>query len=96
METTPSAQVLQLVSSIEKIRSHLSSFLPSSVQFFAYYTLLNRIEPFMYQFYLMAWWSYIIFIDAVLSLKTGRSTVFNRRFPWLVTISCGFLVPLRA
>ena len=44
----------------------------------------------MYQFYLMAWWSYIIFIDAVLSLKTGRSTVFNRRLPRLVTISCGF------
>ncbi len=43
----------------------------------------------MYQFYLMAWWSYIIFVDAVLCLKTGRSTVFNGRLPWLVTISCG-------
>ncbi len=59
------------------------------VQIFAFYALLNRIEPFMYQFYLMAWWSYIIFVDAVLCLKAGRSTVFNGRLPWLVTISCG-------
>ncbi len=44
----------------------------------------------MYQFYLMAWWSYIIFIDAVLTLKTGHSSVFDRRFPWLATMSCAF------
>ena len=59
------------------------------VQVFAFYTLINRVEPFMYWFYLMVWWSFIIFLDAVLSLKAGHSTVFNGRLPWLATISCG-------
>ena len=60
-----------------------------SVQVFAFYTLIRRIEPFMYWFYLMVWWSFIIFVDAALCLKTGRSTLFNRRLPWLAAISCG-------
>ena len=51
---------------------------------------MKRIEPFMYQFYIMAWWSYIIFVDALLALKTGRHHVFNRRFFSLAIMSVAF------
>ena len=44
----------------------------------------------MYQFYIMAWWSYIIFVDALLALKTGRHHVFNRRFFSLAIMSVAF------
>jgi len=44
----------------------------------------------MYHFYLMAWWSYLAFLDALLSLKKGHLSVFNRRLPWLVAMSCAF------
>jgi hypothetical protein len=57
---------------------------------FAYYTLVRRIEPFMYQFYLMAWWSFICFLDAILALGTTRFLVLNRHFAFLVTMSAAF------
>ncbi|MGD0230566.1 MAG: hypothetical protein ABSC19_09435 [Syntrophorhabdales bacterium] len=57
---------------------------------FGYYTLLRRIEPYMYQFYMMAWWSYIIFLDGVLALRTGRHLVLNRRLPSLISVSAAF------
>lgn len=60
------------------------------LQLFAYYTWWKRTEPFMYQFYIMAWWSYIIFLDACLSLKNGRHFVLNRHLFSLVTISFAF------
>ncbi len=60
------------------------------LQLFAYYTLLQRTEPFMYHFYIMAWWSYIIFLDGMLSLRSGRRFVLNRRLFSLVTISVAF------
>ena len=60
------------------------------LQLFAYYTLFQRTEPFMYQFYIMAWWSYIIFLDVILALETGRHFVLNRRLFSLVTISVAF------
>jgi hypothetical protein len=60
------------------------------LQIFAYYTLLARIEPFMYEFYIMAWWSYIIFVDAALAGKTGRHPVVNRHLPYVVVMSVGF------
>ena len=44
----------------------------------------------MYQFYIMAWWSYIIFIDAILALRTGRHFVLGRRLFSLVTVSAAF------
>ena len=44
----------------------------------------------MYQFYIMAWWSYIIFVDTLLALKTGRHHVLNRRFFSLALISVAF------
>ncbi len=44
----------------------------------------------MYQFYIMAWWSYIILLDAILALGTGRHFVLNRRLFSLVTASVAF------
>jgi hypothetical protein len=44
----------------------------------------------MYQFYLMAWWSYICFLDAILALRTGRFLVLNKGFAFLVTMSAAF------
>jgi hypothetical protein len=60
------------------------------LQFLGYYTLARKIEPVMYQFYLVAWWSYIILIDGVLGLKDGRRSVLGRGLPWLVTASAAF------
>lgn len=57
---------------------------------FACYALLARIEPFMYQFYLIAWWAYICFVDALLARRTGRFLVFNRNFFFLVVVSAAF------
>jgi hypothetical protein len=57
---------------------------------FAYYALLTRVEPFMYQFYLMAWWAYICFVDAVLARHTGRFLVFNKDVFFLVIMSAAF------
>lgn len=55
-----------------------------------YYVLFHKIEPFLYYFYLTAWWSYIFFIDAILAIKTKRFLILNRRLPFLIVISCGF------
>ena len=40
--------------------------------FFGLYTLIRNIEPFYYYFYITSWWSYIIFLDDLLSLKYKR------------------------
>jgi hypothetical protein len=55
-----------------------------------YILLALRIEPFMYDFYLTAWWSYIAFVDAALALKSGRFRVLNRNLPFLVLVSSAF------
>ncbi len=60
------------------------------LQLFAYYTLLRRVEPFMYHFYILAWWSYIIFVDGALSLGSGRRLVLDRRVFSLVCVSVAF------
>lgn len=60
------------------------------LQLFGYYALTHRIEPFMYQFYLISWWSCIIFVDAVLARKTKRFHVFNRQFVPLALMSVAF------
>lgn len=44
----------------------------------------------MYQFYLMAWWAYICFLDAVLARRSGRFLVLNRDFVFLVIMSATF------
>ena len=43
-----------------------------TLYFFGLYTLIRKIEPFYYYFYITSWWSYIIFLDAVLSLRHKR------------------------
>lgn len=44
----------------------------------------------MYNFYVISWWSYIFFLDALLSLKLRRFLVINRRLPYLALMSCAF------
>jgi hypothetical protein len=52
--------------------------------------LRYRIEPFQYFFYIISWWSYIIFADALLSVREKKFLVLNRWLPLLIVISCGF------
>jgi hypothetical protein len=60
------------------------------LQLFGYYSFAKKIEPFMYQFYMIAWWSYIVFLDAVLARKNGRFLVLNRRLGYLIVMSAAF------
>lgn len=55
-----------------------------------YYVLIERIEPFQYFAYLILWWSYIIFIDAVLARKIKRFLILNKNLPFLIIISSGY------
>lgn len=55
-----------------------------------YIVLFNKIWPFLFYFYVCAWWSYILFIDAILAIKTKRFLIFNKHLPLLIIISCGF------
>ncbi len=55
-----------------------------------YYALRYKIEPFQYFFYIVSWWSYIVFIDTVLSLKENKFIILNRGLPVLIIISCSF------
>jgi hypothetical protein len=57
---------------------------------FGLYTLIKKTEPFYYYFYITSWWSYIILLDAVLSLKYKRFFVLNRYLPFLIIISSGY------
>lgn len=52
--------------------------------------LLYKIEPFQYFFYLISWWSYIIFVDTALSFKEKRFLILNKGLPLLIVISSGF------
>jgi hypothetical protein len=52
--------------------------------------LRYRVEPFQYFFYLISWWSYIVFADAVLSFRENKFLILNRGLPLLIVISCGF------
>jgi len=68
------------------------SFLILSIllHFAGYYTLVKRIEPFQYFFYVTSWWSYIVLLDATLALKRRRFSVLNKHIVPLIIISCGF------
>jgi hypothetical protein len=61
-----------------------------TLYFFGLYTLIRKTEPFYYFFYITSWWSYIIFLDTVLSLKYKRFFVLNRYLPLLIIISSGY------
>jgi hypothetical protein len=60
------------------------------VQLFGYYPLAKKIEPFMYQFYIIVWWSFIILLDASLALKTKRFLILNKHLGFLVIVSVAF------
>ena len=53
---------------------------------------LKKVEPFYSWFYCFAWWSYILFIDAIIYRLKGNSLILNRRreffllIPWSVFI----------
>jgi hypothetical protein len=57
---------------------------------FGFFALSRRVEPFMYNFYIISWWSYIFFLDAVLSFKRNGFLIVNRRLPFLVLMSSAF------
>jgi hypothetical protein len=53
---------------------------------------LKKVEPFYSWFYCFAWWSYILFIDAIIYRLKGNSLILNRRreffllIPWSIFI----------
>jgi hypothetical protein len=61
-----------------------------TLYFFGLYTLIQKIGPFLYYYYITSWWSYIIFLDTVLSLKYNRFFILNRYLPILIVISSGY------
>ena len=65
-------------------------FIAALVHVSGYVLLARRIEPFMYNFYVVAWWSYIALADAALALRSKRFLIFNRDLPFLVVISSAF------
>ena len=65
-------------------------FLAAFVHVSGYVLLARRIEPFMYNFYVVAWWSYIALVDAALALKSKHFLIFNRGLPLLLIISAAF------
>ena len=65
-------------------------FVSACVHLSSYVLLACRVEPFMYQFYMVAWWSYIVGLDAALALKNRRFLILNRTLPFLIVISSAF------
>jgi hypothetical protein len=61
-----------------------------TLYFFGLYALIRKTEPFYYYFYITSWWSYIIFLDTVLSLKYKRFIILNRYLPFLIIVSSGY------
>ncbi len=54
------------------------------------YALAWKLEPALFFFYVTSWWSYIIFLDAVLRRRSGNHIFLNRNLPLVIVISCGF------
>jgi hypothetical protein len=71
-------------------RSFVLIALSLLVHVFGYYALFHRIEPFQYYFYLLSWWSYIVLIDALHSLRHGSFLILNRQLFLVISISSGF------
>jgi hypothetical protein len=65
-------------------------FFAFTLYFFGLYTLIRKTEPFYYFFYITSWWSYIIFLDTILSLKYKRFFILNRYLPLLIITSSGY------
>lgn len=56
----------------------------------SYLLLAFRVEPFMYNFYVLSWWSYIAIVDSSLALKRKRLLVFNGSLPFWIVVSSAF------
>lgn len=54
--------------------------------------LVRGVEPFASWFYVFGWWSYIIFLDGLVYLRSGRSMLLSRTraFAYLMPWSCLF------
>ncbi len=52
--------------------------------------LAARWEPLIYFFFVTSWWAYIIILDTILWLRSGKPMFLNRNLPEMVMISCGF------
>jgi len=55
-----------------------------------HFALAVRQEPLIYFFFVTSWWAYIIILDSILSLRSGRPMFLNRNLPEAIMISCGF------
>jgi len=79
----------------QKLKRHILTtaiLIPCSIglHLAGYYALWKRLDPFQYFFYNTAWWSYIIFLDALWAYKKNTYLVLNKKLPSLIVISCGF------
>jgi hypothetical protein len=73
------------------VNSPLLVLLVAAIAHVAGYVLLAfRVEPFMYNFYLLSWWSYIAIVDASLALKRKRFLIFNQNLPFWMIVSSAF------
>jgi len=70
----------QVIFLIVSLLAHLSG----------YFILFFKIEPFQYFSYIILWWSYIIFMDVLISLKKDKYLILNKDLPFLIIFSCGF------
>lgn len=56
----------------------------------SYIIIFKRIEPYYIHFYAFIWWSYIILMDSIYSMKNGRYLILKNSIPLLIIISAGF------
>ncbi len=52
--------------------------------------LAARYEPIVSYFFVTSWWAYLIMLDSIISLRSGKMMFLNRELPEMVIISCGF------
>jgi hypothetical protein len=52
--------------------------------------LAARSEPLISYFFVTSWWAYVIILDSIISLRSGRPMFLNKSLPGMIVISCGF------
>lgn len=58
---------------------------------FGHLALVWGLEPVISFFYVTSWWSYIILLDSLVSLRSGRPLLFlDRSLPAVIIVSCGY------
>jgi hypothetical protein len=73
------------------VNRHIWFFLLSIfLSIFGCYTLLNRVEPFLYYFYVALWWSYIILLDTIFARRKGQFLVLNKDLILTIFVSSAF------